>query len=184
MNAYAALLRGVNVGGHNIIKMAALRDLCGEIGLEQPRTLLQSGNVVFRATENDPADVEAMLAAAIAERFGFQVDVMVRTEDDLSAVIDGCPLRAAATADPRRVVAMFLADAPESRSVADLQSQNQGPEVIAPGEGVIYIHYPDGMGRSKLTNTVVEKRLGVRGTARNWNTVTGLQELAKAAAGA
>lgn len=172
MTVCAALLRGINVGGHRIIKMAELRALCTALGYDAVRTLLQSGNVVFRAADDDPSAVGVTLGAAIEERFGFAVDVMVRTAGDLRAVIDHCPFPQAAANDPKRLVATFLAHEADPKAVAELQAGQAGPEQIAPGPGALYIHYPQGIGRSKLTNAVVEKRLGVRGTARNWKTVT------------
>ena len=182
MAVLVALIRGINVGGHKRMKMDALKGLCGRLGFEQPRTLLQSGNLVFRA-DRSAADAAKALEAGIAETFGFQATVIVREAAALDAVIETNPFPDEAAADAARVVAVFLAGEPAAGAGDRLTATIAGPEQAVVAGDVAYIHYPDGQGRSKLTNVAIEKALGVAGTARNWSTVTKLAALAADAAG-
>lgn len=174
MAMFVALLRGINVGGNKQVKMAALKALCEAAGYADVRTLLQSGNVVLSAKDGKPAAVAATLARAIEAHFGFSVDVVVRTPVEMAAIVEGNPFADAAANDPSHLVVMFLDRDPGEEAVARVAAGHAGPETIAAGDRAVYIHYPDGIGRSKLTNVELEKRLGAVGTGRNWNTVTKL----------
>ena len=165
---YVALLRGVNVGGNTMIAMSDLRARAERLGLRDARTILQSGNLLFR-TRKAPAQVEKLLEKELED-----VTVFVRSAEELSAVIDSNPFPEEAKRDPGRLVVLFLKQACDAKA---LQASIVGTEV-ARGKGrEIYIHYPDGQGRSKLTNAVIEKKLATRATARNWNTVMKLASL-------
>jgi len=162
---YAALLRAVNVAGHQPIGMADLRAIAENLGFSEVRTLLQSGNLIFGSARRD--DFEKMLEAKL------RTDVFVRSAADLDAIVAANPFPKEAKDDPGRLVVLFLkssADAPA------LQKAIKGREV-ARGKGKqLYVYYPDGQGRSKLTNALIEKTLGTRVTARNWNTVLKLRD--------
>ena len=171
---YVALLRAVNVGGTKRVGMAELRGVLDEIGFREPRTLLQSGNLVFGAPLKTAAEVERRLEGEFAARLGLSTDVLVRTAGDLDAAIASNPFPDEAERDPAHLVVMFLRDSPNATSVEVLQASIAGPERVRAAGCQSYVTYPAGIGDSRLTNAVLERALGTRGTARNWNTVTKL----------
>ena len=179
MPVYISLLRGINVGGHKRIKMAELRALYESLGLAGAQTLLQTGNVVFKSDIDDPAQVCKLIEDGIEQQFGFHSQIILRTPDELRGVIERNPLFARSAFDPKKLLVMFLADIPALNAIDDLIEAHTGPESIDIDGREAYLYYPDGMGRSKLSNVLVEKKLGVAGTGRNWNTVTRLNELAE-----
>lgn len=174
-----ALIRGINVGGHRKVAMAELRDLLTELGFADVRSLLQSGNLVFRSDRRTAAVVERLLEAETARRMGLQTDFFVRGAEEWNSVIARNPFPAEAERDPGHLVVMCLKDAPEKKDVKALQAAIAGPEVVRADGRHAYIVYPDGIGTSKLTNALMEKKLGTRGTSRNWNTVLKLDALAR-----
>ncbi|HVE72146.1 MAG TPA: DUF1697 domain-containing protein [Thermoanaerobaculia bacterium] len=155
---YVALLRGVNVGGHRMVKMDALRATFEQLGYTNVRTLLQSGNVIFDA-KTKPRDLDAHIGTS----------VVLRTQAEIRKVIAANPFPQEAASDPGRLLVVFLS--------AALPSEEPLRKVVAEGEKFvakgkeIYIYFPNGAGRSKLAETLTEKKLGVVCTARNWNTV-------------
>jgi uncharacterized protein (DUF1697 family) len=170
----AALLRAVNVGGRKLL-MADLKRIAAEAGFDGPATLLASGNVLFGTTLT-PKAAEAKLEAAIHEDLGLAADVMVRDLAELQAVIAANPFPRQAKAEPNRLMAMFLTGAPQAE-LDVLESACGAGEEVRPGPGCLYIWFPGGAGTSKLANALIERRLKVRGTARNWNTVQKLAAL-------
>jgi uncharacterized protein (DUF1697 family) len=175
---HIALLRGVNVGGHKQISMADLRDLLTQLGLAEVRSLLQSGNLVFGATGRTSAQLERLLETEAEKRLALTTDFFVRTAKEWKDLVEGNPFRKEAARDPGHLVVMFLKDASSATGVKALQEAITGREVVAAAGKHLYIVYPDGIGRSRLTNAVIDKRLGTRGTGRNWNTVLKLAALA------
>jgi uncharacterized protein (DUF1697 family) len=173
---HVALLRAVNVGGRSLA-MADLRAVAEGLGLTNVKTLLQSGNLVFEAGSKKAAAHEGALEAALKQR-GIETDFMVRRADELAAIVAANPFPKEAKSDPGHLVVMFLKDAPGAKAVAALQAAVKGREVIRHQGSELYIVYPDGIGRSKLTNKLIESRLDTRGTGRNWNTVMKLAALA------
>ena len=171
MQTHLALLRGINVGGRNKVSMDDLRAFAAGLGLEEPRTLLQSGNLVFGGPGQTAAKLEKLLEAECARRLNQKIDVLVRNADEWAEVVSGNPFREMAGSDPGHLVAVFLKDAPDADAVKALRAAVRGPEVIFVEGRHAYITYPAGIGDSKLTNVVIEKKLGTCGTARNWNTV-------------
>jgi uncharacterized protein (DUF1697 family) len=178
MTTYIGLLRAINLGAYNKIKMADLRQLLVDLGLEDPKTLLLSGNVVFGAASQPTARLERLLRDATAKHLGVTTEFFVRTAKEWDAVVAANPFRADAKRDPGHLVVMCLKDAPPPAAVKALQSAIVGREVVKARGPQAYFVYPDGMGRSKLTITLIERMLGTRGTARNWNTVMKLRALA------
>ncbi len=170
----AGLLRAVNVGGRKLL-MEDLRRIAAEAGFEDPKTLLASGNVLFGTTLS-PQRAEKALEAAIHKDLGLAADVMVRDLDQLKAVIAANPFPKQAKDAPNRLMAMFLSGEPAA-ALCVLESACAAGEVVRPGPGCLYIWFPEGAGTSKLSNVVIERRLKVRGTARNWNTVGKLASL-------
>jgi uncharacterized protein (DUF1697 family) len=167
----------VNVGGRNRVAMAALRDLAAGLGLSNPRTLLQSGNLVFEA-DGSGDDLERTLEAETAERLGVETDYFVRSADEWRRIIADNPFPAEAKADPGHLLVLPLKSAPTTDRVEALQASIRGREIVRPGARHVYLIYPDGIGRSKLTAQRIETALGTRGTGRNWNTVLKLMALA------
>lgn len=180
MATYICMLRGVNVGGHNQIRMEVLRTLCGSIGLSGAQTYLQSGNVVFRCDEKDPARLAPRIEEAIRASAGIDVKVILRTPAELKKVIAANPFTTVAERDPKRLLVTFLSDELSAEAKAALLKANDGSEEIHIAKREIYIHFPDGMGRSKLMTALTDKKLKVTTTGRNWNTVMALAALAEA----
>ena len=168
-----ALLRAANVGGRKLV-MADLRTLIAELGFREPRTLLQSGNLVFDAGPLGGAELERKLEAATLERFGLAIDYLVRTAAEWAAIIAANPFPDMACADPAHLVVMPLKAAPVPDGIAALEAAIVGREQVRAKGRELYLTYPDGIGTSKLTGAVIERKVGVRGTARNWNTVSKL----------
>ena len=179
MTTHIGLLRAVNVAGQNMVGMAALRSLLEELGMRDVRSLLQSGNVVFRS-DMGGARLESLLESGARKRLGLETEFFVRSAAEWRAAIAGNPFRAEARRDPGRLVLMCLKEAPERKDVAALQKAITGREVVRAKGRHAYIVYPDGQGRSRLTVVLIERKLGTSGTARNWNTVVKLGALAHA----
>jgi uncharacterized protein (DUF1697 family) len=173
-----ALLRGVNVGGHGHVAMAELRRVVADIGLSEVRSLLQSGNLVFRGEAQPTEELERMLDTAVRERLDLVTSFFVRTLEQWLEVVSGNPFSEAAERDPSHLVVMLLKQAPAAESVAALQAAISGPELVRVQGTHAYLVYPDGIGHSRLTGAVIERKLGTSGTARNWNTVLKLATLA------
>lgn len=177
MARYIALLRGINVGGNKKVPMAQLRELMEGLGYTDVATLLQSGNAVFTSKEKNPARVATQLEAAIAREFGFEVAVVIRTRDELAAVIQANPLPGAEEA-PSRFLVTFLSGAPDPKRFEQLDPAAYLPDEFRLVGREIYARFPNGVGTSKLATVLGGTRLGVTPTARNWSTVTKLLELA------
>jgi uncharacterized protein (DUF1697 family) len=172
-----AFLRAVNVGGTARIAMAELKALAEDIGLAEPKTLLQSGNLVFEAGGRQAAALEKLLEREVAARLAVKTDIMVRTARRLDAAIARNPFAKEAKSDPARLHVHFLKAPVAAEAVAALSRAVKGRESVKGAGSEIFIYFPDGAGTSKLTNAVVERHLGARTTARNWNTVTKLAEM-------
>ena len=171
-----SLLRGINVGGHNLISMARLRALYSALGCEDVETYLQSGNVVFRR-DREPAGVGRSVERAIKHELGLDIRVLPRTHADLAAIVAADPFPGA---DPSRRLVMFLSGPPGREIAKELGHVRLGPdEALLIGEE-LHLHCPDGIGNSKLPGLLTEKRLGVVATARNWRTTTRLLEMSAA----
>ncbi|MGP4111248.1 DUF1697 domain-containing protein [Streptomyces sp. 4N509B] len=173
---HAALLRGVNVGGHRRVPMAELRALLTGLGLGGVRTYLQSGNVVFTAPERPADERAADLTAAMAERFGFEVGCLVLSRAQLAAAVARCPFPADEL-DPSRLMVVFLDGPPGDHPVARADPARFAPDEFRVGEREIFAYYPHGSGRSRLGQALAAPGRGFTATARNWRTVTRLLEL-------
>jgi uncharacterized protein (DUF1697 family) len=178
VDTYIALLRGINVGGNKMISMAEFRALLLELGLQDVKTLLQSGNAVFRAEGQSDRELETFLQDHTAERLKVRCEFFVRKPRDWDKVISNNPFPEAAKSDPSHLVVLFTKDVPDSKAVESVQLLIQGPEQIKVKGGQLYITYPDGIGNSKVSKTPGFNKLCAAGTARNWNTVLKLQALA------
>ncbi len=181
MLRHIALLRGVNLGGHKAVKMAALRECLTELGCVDVQTLLQSGNVVFGGGHRTGSALERWLEDAVAAQLGVRTGICVRSAREWKALIAANPFPEEAKRDPAHLVAVCLKTSPAAGAVDALRSAIIGPERV---EGVgrdLYIVYPAGIGQSRLTPALIDSKLGVRGTARNWNTVLKVGALASGA---
>lgn len=177
MPVVAALLRGVNVGGHQKLPSATLTKACELAGGTSVRTYLQSGNAVFATRDRSAESVRKKLESALDEAAGFSVDVIIRTAAELQEIIDGNPF--GADSDPRKVVVIFLGSAVAAAPFTALEKQCANGERIVNAGRDLYAWFPEGMGCSKLATLFTERKLGVTCTARNWNTVTALRQLAE-----
>ncbi|MGW7526694.1 DUF1697 domain-containing protein [Streptomyces sp. NPDC054783] len=178
MTTYAALLRGINVGGSRKLPMADLRTLLTGLGHTGVRTHLQSGQAVFTADHGDEESLAAELSRAIEERFGFPVDVIVRDHTYLKAVAEGCPFPAADLEPKQLHVTYFSAPVTPDR-YADIDPAAHLPEEFRLGDRCLYLYAPEGLGRSKLAEALSRTRRtkDLIATSRNWNTVVKLVEL-------
>lgn len=179
MTVYISMLRAVNVGGTSRIKMDALRRLYEALGFKDVHTLLQSGNVVFRSSLEDREQLAKRIMQEIERKLALQVEVIVRTLAEVASIVERQPVLAARS-DPSKLLVMFLARVPPATAQAALAKWHQGPEMLEMRGPEIYLYYPNGVGRSKLSGAVIESHLGVSGTARNWNTLIKLIEVGRA----
>ena len=175
---HIALLRAVNVAGHQIVAMADLRAWLEKLGFSDVKTLLQSGNLVFGGGRRRGAALEAFLEAEATKRLKLTTDFIVRTPAEWKAAIAANPFTAFAKRDPARLLLYALKGAPAAAQIAALEKAVVGAEEVAVVGAHLYAAYPDGAGKSKLTTAVIDRTLGVRGTGRNWNTVQKLAALA------
>jgi uncharacterized protein (DUF1697 family) len=162
----------VNVGTGRKVPMAELRGLLGELGHTDVATYVQSGNVVFTGG-GTAAAVASALEAAIAERFGLDVRVLLRTRAQLAAVVKGNPFHD----DPKTLHVMFLEATPRAAAVKAIDPEPFRPDEFAVKGREIYLHLPNGMGRTKINNAFFERKLALAGTGRNWRTVTTLLDM-------
>lgn len=164
------LLRGINIGARNRIAMQELRELLESAGFQDVRTYIQSGNVVLSSSA-PPRRVALECEQRIAERFGLEIDVVVRTRDELSETVERDPLGKFAT-DPKRYQVTFLAAAPDPAVTRKLEAVAVAPERVVLIGREVYAWHPDGIARSRLWALLASPQLGVKATARNWITVT------------
>jgi uncharacterized protein (DUF1697 family) len=171
MSIHVALLRGINVGGHNMVGMSDLRDLLGALGFGGAKSMLQSGNLVFESDRRTGAGLERLLEVETAKRFEVSVDYFVRTAEEWETIVADNPFPEEAKRDPGHLLVVFLKTAPTANDMKALEAAVKGPEIVRAVGKHLYVVYPAGIGRSKLTNTLIERKLATRGTGRNWNTV-------------
>ncbi|MET8131250.1 MULTISPECIES: DUF1697 domain-containing protein [unclassified Streptomyces] len=175
---YAALLRGINVGGAKKVPMAELRTLMEGLGYGDVRTYLQSGNAVFSSDGGDEESLAEELSGAMEKHFGFAVGVLVRDHGYLKAVQEACPFPAAEL-EAKQLHVTYFSDPVDAERFAAVEPAAFLPEEFRLGDRVLYLYAPDGLGRSKLAEALAKPRVlkGVLATTRNWNTVVKLEEL-------
>ena len=176
MPTYIALLRGINLGPRNKIAMGDLRELLRSLGHEHVQTLILSGNAIFTSRRRSAPALEGEIEAAIRERFGLGIRVLIRTADELAEVVAANPF--APALDGGGLFALFLERDPDPERVAAIDPVAVEPDVFRLGDRVVYVSLPGGFQGSKAFGLLTDKRLGVATTNRNWNTVTKLIELA------
>jgi uncharacterized protein (DUF1697 family) len=180
MVAYVGLLRAVNVSGSGGVRMDALREALTRMGLDEVSTLLQSGNVIFNSAERNAAALEGRIEQTLLETFSLSTTVFLRTGVEWGSILRANPFRREAEDAPAQLVLTALKQGPGPDAWKALGGAIRGPERVRGSGRHAYIFYPDGIGRSRLTPSLIEKHLGTRGTSRNWNTVTKLAEAAGA----
>jgi uncharacterized protein (DUF1697 family) len=178
MTTYIALLRGVNVGG-NQLKMDRLRAICASLDFKNARTYLQSGNVVFDAA-GVTATVQKKLENKLAGETRLPVRVLVRSAAGLKHLIAKNPFLKYQAVDRARLHVTFLANKPTADALKRLTAVDAGADEFRSAGAHIFLHCPNGYGRSKLSNNQLERLLSLTATTRNWNTVTTLAEMASA----
>jgi uncharacterized protein (DUF1697 family) len=179
MPVMISMLRGVNVGGHHKIKMDALRTLYVSLKLEEPRTYVQSGNVIFRTNEKNLSQLAKKIQDGIERTFGFRPEVILRTTDELRKAIAASPFASRRNLEPGKILVTFLAGEPAPEAHATLDGFKSYPEELHLKGRELYIYFPNGAGKSKLPWSSVERLVKVTGTARNWNSVTKMLEMAE-----
>ncbi len=177
MDVHVALLRGVNVGGANKLAMSGLKAIFESAGCARVETIIQSGNVVFEASEAIARNLAPVIEAQIRLRFGIAAPVFLRSGAALRGIVESNPFLRAGV-DPARLHVMCLTSRPSADDVAALDPQRSPPDEFILRDREIYLRLPNGVARSKLTNAYFEKALRTIGTARNWRTMTRLCEAA------
>jgi uncharacterized protein (DUF1697 family) len=172
---HVALLRGINVGGNNPLPMKDLARLFSDAGCTNVRTYIQSGNVIFDAAADAPK-VTSTVSAQIQKKFGYRIPVISRTAEQLIQTIESNPYLKS-VADERWLHVYFLAGAPNAAAIASLDPTRSAPDAFHVLGQEIFLHLPNGMGRSKLTNAYFDAKLSTTCTARNWATVLKLAEM-------
>ncbi len=171
MNTYIALLRGINVSGHKMIKMDDLKQVLGELNFTGLRTYIQSGNILFESKNKGPADLAADIAEKILQRYGFEVPVVIRTLEELESIRKSNPFLNQGNEDTDKMHVTFLSEKPDSTGENQIREQRFLPDEFVLMGKEVYLYCPDGYGRTKLTNQFFESRLKVVATTRNWKTV-------------
>jgi len=179
MAVVISMLRGVNVGSHGRIKMDALRALYESLGLRDPQTYIQSGNVVFRTEERDLVRLGKRIEDAIERKFGFRPDVVLRTCSEMRDAIRRNPFATRRGIDPSKLLITFLAGDPDPEARSKVLRIKAEPEELRIDGRELYIYFPNGMARPKLSWAAIVKTLKTSGTGRNWNTVRKLLEIAE-----
>lgn len=180
MNTYISLLRGINVSGKNSIKMDALKNSFAQLGFQDIKTYIQSGNIIFRYKKQEPQELAARIKEQIQYDFSFDVPVQVFGLDKFKQLVAGNPFAAESSKDISFMHVTLLAAAPESPDISAIETKKAaGEEIVISGDAV-YLYCPSGYGRTKLNNNFLESKLKVSATTRNWKTTLKLLELASA----
>jgi len=179
MPVIICMLRGVNVGGHNMIKMDALKAICVSLKLKDPQTYVQSGNVIFSSGEKDLAKLAMRIQDAIGKTHSFRPPVVLRTAAELKEVVARNPFASRSGIEPGKLVVHFLAADPGKAAREKALAITIGPEEMHLIGREAYIYFPNGQGRSKFPWPAIERALGASWTGRNWNSVTKMLEMAE-----
>ena len=179
MPVIVSLLRGVNVGGKHQVKMGALRDLYGALGLRNAQTLIQSGNVISTGPARDLARISKRIEDAIENRFGFRCDVVLRTAAELRQAIARNPFADRPDIDSSRLLITFLGADPDPEGCTQVRAMDIAPEELRIDGRQVYVYFPNGMARPKLSWPLIAKTLKTTGTGRNLNTVQKLLAMAE-----
>lgn len=177
MSVVISLLRGINVGGRRMIKMDTLKSIYAGLGMLDVQTYVNSGNILFRTAKRDLSALARTLEDGIEQSVGFRPDVILRRTDDLRQVIAANPFASREGIDPAKLLVVFLASDPPEEAREKIRSMTAQPEELRIEGRELYIYFPEGMGKSKLSLGPLEKSFRMPSTGRNWNTVTKLLEM-------
>jgi uncharacterized protein (DUF1697 family) len=177
MGMYISLLRGINVAGKNLIKMSSLKELFEQLGFESVTTYLQSGNAVFSCKETDKAEIGTKITNKIFKIFGYNVPVLVLTPEELRNLKEECPFINQPDMDPSFFHVTLMHTAVTADHLKVLNEKLLIGEVMDLKGSVLYLYCPHGYGKTKLSNSYIEKKLNVMATTRNWNTIIALNDL-------
>jgi len=177
MTTHLALLRGINVSGHNMIKMEALKATLEAIGFQNVTTYIQSGNVFVDTEEENASKVGFLIKQEIFKAFGHEVPVIVIGKDDLSACFKNNPFLNEKDLDIKKLYVAFVSIELKKESINDLKMSQFKPDEVAIDQNRIFIKYAVGAGKTRLDQKYIEKKLNVISTIRNWNTVTQLLKM-------
>ena len=177
MSLHIALLRGVNAAGGRLITAEELTGLLTDLGHTEVRMGPKVGDLVFDSDGRTGAELQAQLETELMARFALRTDVYVRTAQAWQALVAANPFPEFAAADPGWLMTLFLKDTPNKKAIGALRAAIRGTEQVRAESRQLYAIYPDGIGGSKLTNSLVEKTLGTRITGRSWTTVLALAEM-------
>ncbi len=180
MNKYVSLLRGINVSGQKIIKMEDLRSLYESLGLKNVVTYIQSGNVIFESPTAKTTTLKEKIEKNIEARYHFNVPVEIRTAREIEDILHNSPFgHIDIDKEGTTFLVTFLSSIPSATLVLGIQALLQASEKLAVRGQEVYLHCPNGYGKSKLTNNFLEQKLKVKATTLNWKTVSKLYELTK-----
>lgn len=174
---YIALLRGINVAGQKSIKMAELKELFEDLKFRNVQTYIQSGNVLFEYHDWETGPMVTAIEKAIKKKFSFEVDVVVRTEKDWPKILKSNPYGAEAKKEPKFLHVFMLKAKPKAPKLDELETYCQNGEKFTLRGSELYVYYGAGAGKSKLALSIIEKKLRISGTARNWLTMQTLAEM-------
>ena len=178
MATYISMLRGINILGHNLIKMSDLQALFRDVGFRKVRTYIQSGNILFEAPRSPADKISSRIVKAIHKAYGFSVSNFVITPKELGQVIHKHPFLKKRGIDRSKLHVTFLSAAPEKTDLEKINDLPRGDEAFHCVGKAMYLYCPHGYGRTKLTNNTLERLLAVSGTTRNWRTVSKIYEMA------
>ncbi len=178
MITYISILRGINVGGHRMIKMDALKKMCADINFTNVQTYIQSGNIVFQSKMTDTQKISKTIQTNIEKLFGFEVPVITLSKIELETVHNANPFTNDKAKDPTFFHVTFLSDKPSKQNADQLKQADFKNDAYAIIDKAIYLYCPDSYSNSKLTNSFIENKLKVTATTRNWKTINELLRIA------
>jgi uncharacterized protein (DUF1697 family) len=177
MSKYISMLRGINVGGQKRLPMEIVKEIYQAEGFRSVKTYLQSGNVVFESGENDLSKLTSDIEKRIQQTCGYQVEVFIRFPVEFKRILQNNPFLKDQRVEQSKLHVTFLYQVPAASAWEKIITPAGSADVFAPGTQEIYLHCPNGYGRSKLSNSFFERKLGVVATTRNWNTVRAMYRL-------
>jgi len=178
MNVVVSMLRGINLGANRRIQMDALRSMYESLGLKDPRTYVQSGNVVFRTREKDLARLARKIEKGIEAEFGFHSDVVLRNSAEMRDAIARNPFAGRPEVEPAKLLVTFLGSDPGAEAREKIAAVPTGSDELRMDGREIYVYFPNGIGKSKLSWPAIDRALKMSWTGRNWNSVNKLLEMA------
>ncbi len=177
MTNYIAILRGINVSGKNIIKMAEFRELLSELDFENINTYIQSGNIVFTYKKENAGKLEEIIKNKIKEHYNYDVPVLVREAAYFNSIINNNPFLKGREEDTKFLHVTYLSEKPKIENIEKTNALDFPPDEFIINENKVFVFCPNGYGKTKINNTFFEKKLGVSATTRNWKTTLKLLEM-------